>query len=261
MLIVAPFFGEFGWQLMRWQGFVRAECKKRGERPVVMCEEGYEYLYHDFASVIYGVPFPERALRDMYHCVIPDSKMAEAVEQGITVNGYHISAINPGSYLKTKELEQDFIAYGVEDEREDIVLIHARAAQHSYRNWSIDNWNKLIELLNMDSMDVICVGTKNHSVHINKTFDMRGINLRELCRLMRRASVLVSPSSGVPHLASLCKLPHVVWADNRRWAQGFTNKERYKEKWNPFHTPCTFIEDKDWNPTPAVVMEAICPYL
>src|SRR5689334_9170193 len=50
-LFAGPFLGEFGWELMSWQGFVR-KLSRGYRRTVVYCPRGREALYADFAAEI-----------------------------------------------------------------------------------------------------------------------------------------------------------------------------------------------------------------
>jgi ADP-heptose:LPS heptosyltransferase len=105
------------------------------------------------------------------------------------------------------------------------------------------------------------IGSKGAASCIPNTEDCRGIPLKELANLMRASRVVVSPSSGPAHFASLCGTPHIVWSDGKKWAMGLTNKARYKTEWNPFGTECTFIEHETWQPDVQEVLEAVCRYL
>ena len=50
-LFAGPFLGEFGWELLCWQGFVR-KVSRRYKTVIVYCPEGREALYRDFADRI-----------------------------------------------------------------------------------------------------------------------------------------------------------------------------------------------------------------
>jgi ADP-heptose:LPS heptosyltransferase len=75
---------------------------------------------------------------------------------------------------------------------------------------------------------------------------------------MANSTVLVGPSSGPVHLASLCGLPHVTWSPKN--ATGImSNKDRYERIWNPLKTPVTFIEGS-WNPEVKEIVGAVRKY-
>ena len=137
------------------------------------------------------------------------------------------------------------------------ILIHARSAtkRHtSYRNWPIDSWLQYVQ--SFKRAEFISVGSKSESVHIDGTKDMRGIDTEQLIELMRKSDVLVSPSSGTAHLASLCGLPHIVWTDKKHhYSIGGTNRDRYETIWNPYNTRVCVIDEYGWQPPINVVVK------
>jgi SAM-dependent methyltransferase len=60
--------------------------------------------------------------------------------------------------------------------------------------------------------------------------------------MMAASKLVIGPSSGPMHLASLCKTPHLVWT-GKQWSSTIKafNDERYTWKWNPFRTKCKVI--------------------
>ena len=94
--------------------------------------------------------------------------------------------------------------------------------------------------------------------------DLRGIPLETLANVLANTKLLVSPSSGLAHFASLCGCPHIVFSDKRRWNLGCkkgTNWTRYKRYWNPFQTECTVLDEHNWKPPVSRVLKAVEKYL
>jgi hypothetical protein len=58
------------------------------------------------------------------------------------------------------------------------------------------------------------------------------------------------------HLASLCRTPHVVWTDAKKWARGRTNRQKYETWWNPFGTPVHVIDEEGFDPAPETILDA-----
>jgi hypothetical protein len=54
--------------------------------------------------------------------------------------------------------------------------------------------------------------------------------------LLANADIVIGPSSGPMHLASLCGAPHVTWTDKA------STKRRYLGGWNPHKTPCIVLD-------------------
>ena len=60
---------------------------------------------------------------------------------------------------------------------------------------------------------------------------------------MNKSKLIIGPSSGPMHLASLSGLKHLVWSSEH-------NKSRYLNICNPFKTEVIFYSKEGWNPNP-----------
>lgn len=248
-LIAAPYFGEFGWQLMRWQAIVR-ERSYGYERTIVHCEKGYEYLYDDFAAAIVPHPAPIPAKRNMWMCISADAHYVVDVRED------NADYIYPSKDVSLGLHPQSFVKYGAPAGVCDVILIHARATDNfctSYRNWPVDKWRSVVG--QFPGYSFLSVGSTSGAHYIPGTEDKRGIPLRELADTMRSSRLLLSPSSGPAHFASLCGLRHVVWSAERPEVIRGSNRDRYKTLWNPLHTPSYFIPD--WQPSVADVIQEV----
>ena len=134
-----------------------------------------------------------------------------------------------------------FIKYGRPIKRFEI-LVHARNRVHREQdNWN--GWNKM-EL----GDGVASIGSKEEALHIEGTCDIRGIPLEELVNYMAGARMIIGPSSGPMHLATLCGCPQVVWSDRE------DTLVRYERTWNPFNVKSVRILDR--NPSAVEVMDS-----
>ena len=134
-------------------------------------------------------------------------------------------------------------------------MLHARSTTNyntGYRNWPVENWNELSRRL--CGLRVASIGSKSGALHIDGTDDWRGIELGVLAAVMASSTVLLSPSSGPAHFASLCGLRHVVWSSEKDRGL-FNNRERYEKLWNPLDTPVVFVPS--WQPTVNEVIAVI----
>ena len=240
-LYAGPFVGEFGHELFCWQGVLR-HTSKNYEQTTIVCTPGKEILYSDFADKIitykpqtyeangpfnYGktenYPVPE------YECdyIGPNTQLTE----------YYGSK---GGFFEPN-LKQQFIKYGQTCFSSFDYIIHARATNKvstGYRNWSINKWNELVK--NLDG-SIACIGTKQGAYHIKGTEDLRDLPLEDLCNILYTSEVIIGPSSGPMHLASLCGLKQIVWSGD------WYNKKRYKEDWNPHNTDVIYLEPNTWD--------------
>ena len=253
LLAGADYSLEFGWLLCTWIPVVRAYSHKF-EKTVVVCRSGHNYLY-EFADEI--INYDKKGLPDRW---LLDGKKAKMPQR--IIERYPDAKLCRPRQKKCEKWPREYFKYGHEDYEEYesyIVVIHARACtkygQKAW-NWPVDKYSKTLQALNIDPRDCCSVGTEAH--HIPRTQDLRGISLKRLCHIMACSKVVLSPSSGPAHLASLCGTPHVVITDNKyqKSIKG-TNKQRYKKLWNPFQTPCKVVDKFNWQPPVEKVVKAM----
>lgn len=242
---LGPWIGEFGWELMSWQGWCRRIAKNFNK--VYACSfPDMEYLYKDFATFI-PHKHPKRQL---------DWKDVTQVE--IELPNDVTQQVVPFKQYRVKE--QSFVKFGWPGDREHLaksdILIHARGINKGGKNYPIERWEVLVEKINetLESFGVVASIGSTSDMHIKGTTDCRGMALEALCNYISQARMIVGQSSGVMHLASLCGTPHIVWGDSRTYF-GETLEQRYKTTWNPFHTPSHFIFDDNWDPNPEIVVQ------
>jgi hypothetical protein len=230
------FAGEFGWQLMCWQGIAREVASKGNyDNVVVGCEPQYQFLYEDFATDFIDFPY-EVNTRNMWMTndqVYPMSKANIAPSRKVCVD---------------KTIKQNFIKLGKHNDSYTFdILIHARSTKNmntGYRNWPLSLWTSLSE--KYKGLSIASIGTIEGAMCVPGTIDIRDLELKQLADVMASSNMLVSPSSGPAHFASLCGLRHIVWSSSKTVGI-MDNKKRYKEIWNPFKTECKFISR--WQPT------------
>jgi len=243
MIYAGYFAGEFGWLLMRWQAKVRFLSELNGDI-IVGCEKQYNFLFEDFTSKF--MAFEDLNIeiksRNMWLCNQQIYPMAE-------------KCFSPDRQKCIDNNNQSFIKYGVKSERKYDILLHDRSTKNfntEYRNWNCDKWLDIVS--HFKGLKVASVGSKSGANYIKDTEDLRSIELKSLANIMASSRVLVSPSSGTAHFASLCGLPHIVWSD--RIDRGlYDNKQRYETDWNPFNTKCNFIDS--WHPDSKTVIKEI----
>jgi hypothetical protein len=270
ILIVDASLAEFGWELMSWQGFVRREAT--GYDQVVVCTTaGREALYSDFTNqfLVHNVPlvrdcFEQRKIYDKPAWEAYRMKINKRIK-ALKAAGHEITILTAKKYISTDE--QTFVKYGKAERaiaRGDIfdIIVHARNKEshnpyYQIYNWPIERWNKVVEALCEHKLTVAAIGTKNDALLPIGAVDMRGIDLCRLTDMLAASRLVVGPSSGPMHLASLCGVPRFVWA-SKQWSSaiGAYDRERYMQKWNPFRTTCKVIDD-DPNVQPDIVIAGV----
>ena len=242
-LFAGPWTGEFGWEIFCWHGIIR-KIKKTYPYLKIICatRPGRDFLYEDFSEVVHYDP---QCRSDQWFC----QNRGGAVQREVTqlLNKYKqkdFFIFRPKNYENQFD-KMELIKFGksVPNEKYD-VLIHAR--NRSIRpndNWPTKKWE---ELLAHDLGRVGAIGSEHQAICPHGASDLRGISLSDLADKCSSSSVIVGPSSGPMHFASLCRCPQVTWSP-----RAYTCA-RYKKGWNPFETKSIAIQVQ--NPSVAQIL-------
>lgn len=249
-LYAGPWIGEFGWELMGWQGVIRYLAPDF-DKVIIIGQKGHGFLYEDFAT-----DYLEHGLGGSN----PNMWMNDSSTISNPLRNKGDVWITPQQLtLMNNPPQQTFIKYGTQSQEKayDIVC-HARSIkkyESDYINYPVENW---VKLLGKDKK-VASIGTIDGAYHIPGTDDLRGISLEELTNVLASSKLLVGPSSGPIHLGSLCGIPHLVWSGYER------SKIRYEQVWNPLKTPVKVIspdgdpwgKKEEWQPDIDILTESI----
>lgn len=255
ILLAGPWIGEFGWELFCWQGYVRFHSDKF-DKVKIIGRPGHRILYEDFCDEY--IEFDPCSFNtDMFMC--HGSKTYNHLLKEIPHTHYLDGQFNIGIQNTIKGLidrkniffkEQKFKKYKSDslDYSFDIIFHCRNKTVGPERNWSKSQWVDLYEELKSD-YNIACIGN-DESFYIDGTKDLRNISLSDLCSVFNRSKLIVGPSSGPMHLASLCGLKHLVWSTEY-------NKVRYERDWNPLNTEVIFYDKEGWNPSPSKIKDII----
>lgn len=237
---------EFGWLLMKWIPKLRY-LKDKYDKVFVVTRVENMFLYQDFAEPIH------------------EYTKLNNIKDRWRYQGLDIDYINPH-----KEFFRDDNKYPckhlnykmVNSKYQNVILIHPRKKNDS-REWSAEKWKELIQKLAQINIECWTIGEKKYTYDVyeyGSSRDYRDMFLKSLVYLLNQSKLIVGPSSGPMHLASLCGCSHLVWTDDKVWDLGHkkgTNRERYEKEWNPFNTKVTVIDQYGWDPPVDVVFENI----
>jgi len=275
-IVAAPFVGEFGWELMSWQGRLRRVLgASRARHVLLLGAADRRGLYNEMGGAYVELApqewpghasddgrvdpdgrriAPQRQLERLWpaiRAVLAQRGLceAEANEPPASVIVAHPSFC--GRIVSTASTSQDFrpLQNGISplDAAVDVLLIPRGRGLAPQRNLEPKWWCELAARLTARSLRVAMYP---HG------FEAARAALSE-CRLA------AGGSTGGLHLASLCGCPHFVWGpgDGERWTgQGMTNRRRYETAWNPLGTPVIY-ESLGWRPSVRGAEEGIASAL
>lgn len=249
-MVAGPWVGEFGWELMSWQAWLRAWSK---HYQITVCSYSTSRsLYADFCESFIGLP-DLGGTRDCWR--LGGNFQADPLKEAEqTLDRLPGERVRPTRLLPTHK--QSFIQFGTPKEPRFDVVVHARGAvgKCAANRWPASKWEQLVYLLQEAGLKVACIGT---AVDQPAGHDFRGIPLQETMDLLASTRLAVGVASGPMHLASLCGTPHLVWTDKRHWAAiGGTNLMRFTHIWNPRTTPCRVLEC-GWDPPEDLIFRNI----
>lgn len=256
-LLAGPWLGEFGWELCSWIPAIRHYAWNSDNEVAIVCQSGHNYLYEDFIEDIYIINYDKKGRPDRW---LLNEKKVHIPKRIKAEHKKHV-VVEPCKKV-CMSWKRQYFKYGKKDPRlEYDLVIHARACtKYGQRscNWPKPRYRMLLEKLKLKK--VCCIGTDAH--YIEGTEDLRRIQLDVLCDILASSKVMLTPSSGPGHLASLCGCPHVIMTYDKylKIIKG-TNKDRYKKIWNPFDTPCKVLENNNWQPPVDKVVKAVGKFI
>jgi ADP-heptose:LPS heptosyltransferase len=259
VLFAGPWRGEFGWELLNWQAFLRWLAPQY-QKVIVCCRESQFGLYRDFAHELIphtlgGTAECNRALE------APDPAEFARIQSLIPPGADWLDPARIGWQPASRKV---FYPYGnFRGELATDIVFHPRGRGFGTdRNWSAENWSALVAKLQGAGYRLTCIGLRSATLEVPGDFvDQRDIPLEHTMDLLASARLIIGPSSGPMHLASLCKCPHLVWTDAERYARGRTNRTKYEHWWNPFGTKAIVLDDQGFQPSVDHVFEAIQNFL
>lgn len=247
-ILACPWVGEFGWEIFCWSGIFRS-IKENSIDTKIVCftRSGRELLYEDFSEVEFYNP---SGAGDMWMQTGKGKEEVSSIISNYKNRGYDIFPVKNYSDMGSNSSipKMKFIKFGNQcPSKKYDILIHARKRDHrSYDNWCIEKWQELVSH-NLGKIGMI--GLKSQTFDVEGVDDLRDLPLKESCDYLRSSSLIVGPSSGPMHLATLCDCPQVVWSNRPNTLM------RYEKTWNPFEVKA--VTALEQNPTTKKVMAMI----
>lgn len=234
------FNGEFGWEIL-FAAYCRKISRDYKECYVVTSLSSL-FLYEDFAK------------------------------NGTTEDGIHRTE-DTVHWEKDKVYPMDkyefktYLPHPEMGEKRYDIAIHARNAHYAFKNYSKENWVKLIEMLRQAGYSICTFGSY-------KSFNFRemGIdhyNIKTSIEAIHKSRLIIGPNSGPIHLAQYCKKPVISWTSDQKLVDGRTVKERLTthNPWNPFFLDSAVLrhaivlDEDNWQPEPEKILSSITNFM
>ena len=256
-VLAGPYLGEFGFELMQWQGFVRAR-RASYEQVHVLTYPGRDYLYegcrvhhHDVDLKNAGYWYGRFGPAEM-------QRMADAKAAEIGLKDYDIfsPSLLCTRYHKALFWKQEFrlLEEPPLSEKYYDVLFHFRSVQKEgpdqEKNYSPELADELVRRCLDKGLAVACYGHPRYAYCPRGCADLRNEDLRQTVAAISSARLAVGEASGGMHLANACGKPTIIWANSE-------GHIAFALRWNPFRVPIYVMTTATWRPTP----EDICRYI
>lgn len=257
-----PCPGELGWQLFNWQPHVRYHLSHDTfDQIIAHVRRGYEFLFN-FASDIRPFDYHPHDVEcnafylnrsqayQTYHehlqqCDIEVDQLRRADHDvhvvRLPASRYRMHVFGQrmfsdlGKQLRPEAQEtwNNFLGTG------RFATVHVRRLRRAIeKNTRPRDYDIVQRGLEEHGFKVVIVGCDDAIDEFPVSgIDLRNqTNLEDLTAIFLRSEVVVGSSSGPMHLASLAKVPHIVWGGGRA-----DIGPRYLRDWNPFHTPVQYL--------------------
>ena len=255
-LFAGPFAGEFGWELMQWQGFVRAR-RPPYDQVHVLTYPGRDYLYEGCHVHHHEIDLRSAGYRYGSLSAHEARKMVETKVAEIGLKDYDI--FDP-FLLCTRYHKaiwgQEFRLFEeppISGKPYDVIF-HFRAVQKEgpdiYKNYSPASADELVKRCLDRGLSIGCIGHPSYSYCPANCHDYRSIDLRETVAAISSARAVAGENSGPMHLANLCGKATILWAQDQ-W------RIDYSLRWNPFRVPIYIAANSSCQPPQELVCNAI----
>jgi|ERR1039458_7800011 hypothetical protein len=257
ILVAGPYVGEFGHELMDWQPWVRAQIARHDEVHVITYP-GRDYLYPGCKVHYHDVPLEKAGYQHGRLSPRQLAGMAHRKAAELGLKGYDVmTAVNIcTSYHRRLCLPAKFELLGQPPRPEEIrdLAFHFRYVEKEgpdhARNYPVVLCDRLVEFCRQQNLSFFCVGHPRYSYCPPGVEDRRSEDLAASVAAIRSARLAAGELSGPMHLAQLCGVPILIWADGQWRVDGCIG-------WNVFRVPIYIVANDTFKPEPVRVGEKI----
>jgi hypothetical protein len=254
-LFAGPYAGEFGYELMQWQGFVRAR-RPHYQEVHVLTYPGRDYLYEGCQVHHHNIELKNAGYGYGRLSPAAGQQMATAKAAEIGLKDFDIfdTSLLCTRYHKLLFWHQEFRLLQeppLTPKMYDIV-IHIRAVRKvgpdPLKNYPPELADELARRCIDAGLSVACVGHPDYSYCPVGCVDHRSVDLQQTVAAISSAHAGVGEASGGMHLINACGKPSIIWGEGQeRVDPAF--------RWNPFRVPIFVVTTETWQPSPETVCQ------
>lgn len=256
-LVAGPYTGELGWEMMVWQGYVRAIGRRYSKVLVIsypsssVLYENSTFVAHDKTLIESGFGLGAMSRRSNQELI------RNCVRNRLASKEYDIFLPNDLNRI-TRRLLLRPIFVRLKAKRSDAtkfdIVFHFRDFERpgdKRKSYPHAYANRLFMLCAQGGLTCVCIGHPDMSYCPEGCEDRRSLDMAVAIDVISNSHVIVGGSSSPMHLASLCAKPIVVWIGDG------ADIERYISYWNPHKSPVYVVTDKSFQPAPEDVFEML----
>ena len=257
ILIVGPYVGEFGHEIMDFQSYVRWFKRKYREVHVITFP-GREPLYR--GCVVHSHHYDLITAGYHYGRISHSKIRAEAHEFARThqIANYDLfSTIHLCTRWHRRLLfrqEHELIAPLKPPRPNQRVVFHFRSIHKvgpdQTRNFRPDLAEEVCRLCRLSGIEVACIGHPKYALSPSGSEDCRTEDLEATVAEIAACRLVVGELSGPLHLAAYVGKPIVIWVPDK-WRLGDAFRR------NPFNVKVFVVRDNTTNPSPKEVLSTI----
>lgn len=265
---LGPWLGEFGFELIYWQGFVRRYCLSHPDEYIIVIGHWGNSALYELADEYWHIQCDQHLEPNMYlpgfgrgyplilelkELGLLDGRLALPeqifelgwIEFGRPKFNQEFKVLRPGpSWIGRIDIKKPYA----------IFFLRSRSTSPE-KNWTIDNWTVLAKKVLDLGFEVVFSGGRSESTpsgFLNARDLLPDISdldwLDYQLALIRDAKFIVSGESGTGFLPGLCGKPGVIFGS-------VVERDRYLRRENIFSVPLTYIDSR--NPAPEDMEQAI----
>jgi hypothetical protein len=257
ILVAGPYVGEFGHELMEWQSWVCSQVPRYWEVHVITFP-GRAALYPGCQVHTHEFTLEKAGYRHGRFSPAELKEMARAKAEELGLKDYDILT---AAHLCTRYHQRYIVPGKFELLRKDPLGGHYRDVAFHFRNvrkegpdqtrnYPLELCDEVAKRVSDLGYTICCIGHPRYSYCPEGVEDLRNEDLETSMSAISSVRLLAGELSGPMHLAQLCGIPILIWADGQ-WRLDTC------EVWNVFHVPTFVVANDTHRPDPSRVVETI----